>query len=255
MRCSVLERCSCCALLFSGAPACGEASPGPGVCSEVTQAIMGGSPAVPDGGAVLPASIGAIESPSGALLCTGTIVSPGRMLTAAHCRRSGGSGALRLRIPSTGGDAVVRAFVVHPELDVMLMEFDASAPGFDSALGLVSGQIDAEWIGRRLELAGYGTTETGATGELRFTEEPVAKIDDGEIAVDGAGESGACEGDSGGPLLVPDGATSIGDGGRATPRVAGVLSRGSASCRGIDVYTRADAIADWLADTMSCRAQ
>src|SRR4051812_4459590 len=106
MRWSVLERCSCCALLFLGAPACGEASRGPGVCSEVTQAIIGGSPAAADGGGALPASIGAIESPTGALLCTGTIVSPGRMLTAAHCRRSGRSGGLRLRLPSTGGDAV-----------------------------------------------------------------------------------------------------------------------------------------------------
>jgi len=227
--------------LLLGATACGEASRSRDACSEVTQAIMGGSSAPGDGGAALPASIAAIESSTGALLCTGTVVSAGRILTAAHCRKSDG---LRLRMPSSGGEAVARAYIVHPELDVMVIEFDASAPGFGVALELVSDDMSAGWIGRRLELAGYGTTEAGSTGELRFTEEPVSKIERSEIAVDGAGASGACLGDSGGPLLVLDGTPS--------PKVAGVLSRGSASCRGIDVYTRADVIAAWLDRTSGC---
>jgi secreted trypsin-like serine protease len=56
--------------------------------------------------------------------------------------------------------------------------------------------------------------------------------------VDGEGRTGACAGDSGGPLLVADSS------GQA--RVAGVLDRGSADCLGLDLYTRIDALADWI---------
>jgi hypothetical protein len=207
----------------------------------MTQAIMGGSAAL-DAGAPgdIEDSIVAIESMNGNLLCTGTVVATGRVLTAAHCRRDE---PLRLRIPATGGDVAVQRAIVHPSLDIMVIDFDAGAAGFGSVLVLSRVETGIGWVGRRVALAGYGRTEAGSTGDLRFVEETVTRESAAELAVDGAGASGACEGDSGGPLLVFDGGGA---------RVEGVLSRGSASCRGIDVYTRTEPVAAWLDAVEAC---
>jgi len=55
--------------------------------------------------------------------------------------------------------------------------------------------------------------------------------------VDGYGMTGACEGDSGGPLL-----TRASDG---SLRVAGILTAGAPSCLGQDRYVRLDTLAGW----------
>ena len=75
-------------------------------------------------------------------------------------------------------------------------------------------------------------------GELRFAEEPIAEIGPLEISMDGQGRTGACAGDSGGPLLVADGSGS--------PRIAGVLSAGSVDCLGVDLYVRSDSFLRWV---------
>ncbi len=67
--------------------------------------------------------------------------------------------------------------------------------------------------------------------------ERVTSVEESFIITDGAGVSGACNGDSGGPLLTRDASGEL--------QLAGVLSGGSASCTGVDEYVRADAIADW----------
>lgn len=55
--------------------------------------------------------------------------------------------------------------------------------------------------------------------------------------VHGHGNSGACSGDSGGPLLARD------EHGRV--RVVGLLDAGHASCVEDDRYTRTDVLASW----------
>jgi Trypsin len=58
------------------------------------------------------------------------------------------------------------------------------------------------------------------------------------IAVSGFGTTGACDGDSGGPLLIR--------GANGTVMVAGVLSVGSLTCTGNDTYVRLDTIGQWV---------
>jgi hypothetical protein len=132
----------------------------------------------------------------------------------------------------------------HPQLDVALFRLDRSAAAAASAIEpipLFAGAIDERLVGAQLTLAGLGQTETGASGELRFVQEQVTRIEENEIWVDGMGATGACGGDSGGPLLVRDAEGRLG--------IAGVLDRGSANCLGVDVYSRADRVRDWVRET------
>ncbi len=93
-------------------------------------------------------------------------------------------------------------------------------------------------LGDLVEMAGFGITLSSRSQSLEFLVEPVTEIDAERITVDGFGESGACNGDSGGPLLVRD------TDGRAV--VLGVLSVGSGTCVDHDRYVRLDALRDWI---------
>jgi hypothetical protein len=101
-------------------------------------------------------------------------------------------------------------------------------------------------LGDVAELAGYGITEEGTVGGLRFLTEAITALDPATITVAGFGATGACEGDSGGPLLVR--------GRDGSPRVVGVLTVGSASCTGADDYVRLDAVQGWMQATIGSGA-
>jgi len=132
--------------------------------------------------------------------------------------------------------------IMHPDLDAMIIELTPDA-GFSTILPLSTVGLDADSIGKHARLAGVGRTERGTLGELRFAEEPIIDVRPNEIWVDGNGASGACDGDSGGPLLGFDTEGRLG--------VLGVLSRGSSDCRGVDVYVRSSALRPWLAQLSS----
>jgi secreted trypsin-like serine protease len=195
-------------------------------------------------GAAERAAIGLVLPVSEDALCTGILLPGGWVLTARHCDTG-----VALRFETSGVTATstaVTGIVHHPEHDVMLLEPDAGTPLAAAPIPLWGDRIDESWVGAPVTLAGVGQTETRSVGALRFAEERVVLVDETEIRVDGAGVSGACIGDSGGPLLV-----AAADG---SARIAGVLDRGARSCVGVDVYTRVDRIHDWVTQITGARA-
>jgi hypothetical protein len=179
-------------------------------------------------------------------LCSGTFVAPTWVLSAAHCFQIP---ALVVRVPgdssSEPNTLTPRRTELHATLDLMLLELDfGSLEDVDDVLDLdvtpipVVATEPSIQPGDAVELAGYGTTETSTVGELRFLVEPIVAVDETSIQVDGFGRTGACTGDSGGPMLTR---SAIGE-----VVVLGVLSTGAASCVNKDRFVRTALARDWI---------
>lgn len=189
--------------------------------------------------------------------CTGTFVTPIWVVSAAHCLVIP-SLAVRIQGSAQGRFSLVP--VVHAELhegvDLALLRVDFTAAdaaiGEDGSAG-ADGAADALDIGLTpipasapdlrldrgdaVELAGFGLNDRGVRNELAFLVESISEIDASSFSVDGFGVTGACEGDSGGPLLVRSNGALV---------VAGALSTGEASCTGVDRYVRLDTVSAWI---------
>ena len=174
-------------------------------------------------------------------LCSGVLLRPNWVISALHCLAIENP-LVHIRLtPELVRNSQIGRVIIHPSLDVALLEIDPPASTGDmSGIRLLSTSTtdEVDWLGQRVEIAGYGLTESNAPNGLRFAVESVVEVTADKMRVDGLGRSGACEGDSGGPVLArgPDG--------RAL--VLGILSGGEASCLGRDSFVRMRALAEWL---------
>jgi hypothetical protein len=234
--------------------ACDASPPAPLFCPQpVTSALINGADvpasAIPAGAQ---AAIGALRKPNGQLVCTGTLIGDGWIVTARHCVDPATFDGLIFQTSRdlNALEATVAEYDVHPDLDVMLLRIPPSTALAALALPPVPlwDAADArDWVGATVTLAGFGDTADGSDGRRQFLDEPIVAAGATEIVVDGGPEHGACEGDSGGPLLAP---SAAGD-----ARVLGVLSGGSATCRGRDHYVASTGFAAWVAQVQAAAAQ
>src|SRR5262245_32717048 len=176
------------------------------------------------------------------VICSGVVVGASSVLTARHCIDLANSENMEVVVgPSLAcPEGVFQGHVsaTHESMDLAIVHVSALASAGLEPIIWNDQSIDDTWIGKPLALAGFGTNGHDNPDLRGFVVEPVAKVSDDTVSVDGMGRSGACGGDSGGPLLTR--------GPAGTPVVVGLLSDGSGSCVGQDHFVRLDAVSDWL---------
>lgn len=176
------------------------------------RAIVGGGPAEPG----LAAETAMIVSTRGAT-CTGVVLGPNVLLTAAHCVEPAADYAVVVFEAGTPRLIPIDRKAVHPSFDPN--SFETRRPTPDLALVRLSETLPASFRPAALTgevalppkrtaftVAGYGVTKDGdgkSAGTLRAVTLPSIGTTGGIMVrlSDGAAKGG-CTGDSGGPVLI-----------------------------------------------------
>ncbi len=173
-------------------------------------------------------------------LCSGVLVAKDRVLSAAHCLYGLERPSLEVVLGPSEPAAVHRSgaeiVATRQNYDLLLLALDHPVPAaIASPLRVALSTLGTPELG---VIAGFGLDAELMLGARLFALADIVAADAIYYNTSAGPASGACIGDSGGPLLWRDET--------GAPVVLAVLSNGHASCHGEDHYTRLDAVSDWL---------
>lgn len=196
----------------------------------------------------------AIHSEESGGWCTGQVVAPRWVLTAAHCAAENKIVVAGHRDVRRGRRIAVTRVIRHPRYDRDTGAFDIGLLELaeDAGVPAVRVATRGEMLGylllkRPAELAGWGKTGPGAPFSplLRAAAVNVAGTRvRGPMLLTDDGRAGLCAGDSGGPLLLNDEAGSWILAGVASRTEDGMCARRATGKRAL--YVNAPAIRDFL---------
>jgi hypothetical protein len=186
-----------------------------------------------------PAVVAIVDS-SGRTTCSGTVIDPHFVLTAAHCAEPdvahGAYAVFGTKVSASATSVPIVALRPDPAFDASTLADDAALMVLGSAAPVAPAALGSgpPAVGATATIVGWGETaaDAGDWGSKRSGIARVTTVSAGAFQV-APDPSQPCDGDSGGAALVTSGGSDA---------LVGITSHGDTQCTMGATYTRVDAV-------------